>query len=60
MAGKFELYTDTAGDFRFRLKAANGQVIAASQAYKAKESALNGVESVRTHAAEAVLDDQTT
>jgi hypothetical protein len=60
MAGRFELYKDASGDFRFRLKAANGQVIAASQAQHAMDSVLNGIESVRTHAAEAVLDDQTT
>jgi uncharacterized protein YegP (UPF0339 family) len=58
MAGKFELYTDAGGKFRFRLKAANGQVIAASQAYESKKSALNGIESVRKNAGDATLDDQ--
>lgn len=53
MAGKFELYTDSAGKYRFRLKASNGQVIAASQAYASKKSALDGIESVRKHAPEA-------
>jgi uncharacterized protein YegP (UPF0339 family) len=53
MAGKFELYTDSAGKYRFRLKASNGQVIAASQAYASKKSALEGIESVRKHAADA-------
>jgi hypothetical protein len=33
MAGKFELYKDAAGKFRFRLKAANGEIIASSEAY---------------------------
>lgn len=47
MAGKFELYTDKAGEYRFRLKAGNGQIILASEGYKAKASALNGIESVR-------------
>ena len=47
MAGKFELYTDKAGETRFRLKASNGQVILASEGYKQKASALNGIESVR-------------
>ena len=47
MAGKFELYKDKAGEFRFRLKAGNGQIILASEGYKAKSSALNGIESVR-------------
>jgi len=53
MAGKFELYTDNAGKYRFRLKASNGQVIAASQAYASKKSALEGIASVRKHAPEA-------
>jgi hypothetical protein len=59
MAGKFVLKTDKQGKFRFNLVASNGQIIAQSQAYKTKDSALNGIESVKNHAAEAVLDDQT-
>jgi len=50
MAGKFELYKDKAGEFRFRLKAGNGQTILVSEGYKAKTSALNGIESVRKNA----------
>ena len=50
MAGKFELYTDKAGEFRFRLKAGNGENIGASEGYKAKSSALNGIESVKKNA----------
>ncbi|RDV26043.1 DUF1508 domain-containing protein [Alteromonas aestuariivivens] len=50
MAGKFELYVDKAGEFRFRLKAANGQNILASQGYNAKSSCVNGIESVKTNA----------
>ncbi|MDX9750795.1 MAG: YegP family protein [Flavobacteriales bacterium] len=48
----FELYTDKAGEFRFRLKADNGQTILASEGYTAKASALNGIESVKTNAAD--------
>ncbi|AXG14271.1 YegP family protein [Intrasporangium calvum] len=59
MAGKFELYKDSAGKFRFRLKASNGQVIATGEAYESKASALNGIESVRKNAGDAQLDDQT-
>lgn len=59
MAGKFVLKTDKQGKFRFNLVASNGQIIAQSQAYKTKDSAINGIESVKNHAAEAVLDDQT-
>lgn len=53
MAGKFELFTDHAGKYRFRLKASNGQVIAASQAYASRKSALDGIASVRKHAPDA-------
>ena len=49
---KFEIYTDTKGEFRYRLKATNGQIIAVGESYKAKKSVLNGVESVRKNAAE--------
>ena len=50
---KFEVYTDKAGQFRFRLKATNGQIIAVGEAYKALKSCLNGVESVKKNAPEA-------
>ncbi|HEX6917618.1 MAG TPA: YegP family protein [Phycicoccus sp.] len=59
MAGKFELYKDKAGKFRFRLKASNGQVIATGEAYETKASAMKGIESVRKNASAAALDDQT-
>lgn len=47
MAGKFELYKDKAGEFRFRLKAGNGETILASEGYKRRASAENGIDSVR-------------
>ena len=47
---KFELYADKAGEFRFRLKARNGEPILASEGYTRKDSCLNGVESVRKNA----------
>ena len=50
---KFEMYEDKAGEFRFRLKATNGQVIAVSEGYKAKVSCLNGIESVKKNAGDA-------
>ncbi|GAA1591875.1 YegP family protein [Kribbella sancticallisti] len=59
MAGKFELYEDKSGGFRFRLKAGNGEVIAVSESYKSKDSALNGIESVKKNAGGANIDDQT-
>ena len=49
-AGSFEIYMDANGKYRFRMKAANGQTIAVSQAYKKKESCLKGIESVRKNA----------
>ncbi|MCI6260460.1 DUF1508 domain-containing protein [Pyramidobacter sp. SM-530-WT-4B] len=53
---KFELYADKAGEFRFRLKARNGQVIAVSEGYKAKAGCLNGIESVRKNAPNASVE----
>ena len=53
---KFELYTDKAGEFRFRLKARNGEVIAVSEGYKAKASCLNGIDSVRRNAPDAAVE----
>ena len=47
MPGKFEVYKDKAGEFRFRLKAANGQNILASEGYVEKASCMNGIESVQ-------------
>lgn len=52
MAGKFELYQDKAGEFRFRLKSGNGGNIGSSEGYKTKAAALKGIESVRTNAGE--------
>ncbi len=52
MHPKFEVYVDAAGEYRFRLKAKNGQIIAASQGYKSLDNCLNGVESARKNAAE--------
>ena len=50
---KWELYTDKAGETRFRLKASNGEIIASGEGYKAKASALNGIESIRKNAPDA-------
>ncbi|WP_280183763.1 YegP family protein [Nocardia cyriacigeorgica] len=59
MAAKFELYKNDSGEFRWRLKASNGEIIASGQGYKTKASAETGIESVRKNAPTAVLDDQT-
>jgi len=50
---KFEVYKDKSGEFRFRLKAANGQVIATSEGYKTKASCMNGIDSVKKNAPSA-------
>lgn len=50
---KFEMYQDKAGEYRFRLKAANGEIIAVSEGYVAKAGCLNGIESVRKNAVDA-------
>ena len=53
---KFELYVDKAGEFRFRLKAKNGEPILSSEGYKAKTSALNGIASVQKNAVDAAVE----
>ena len=52
---KFEIYLDKAGEFRFRLKARNGQIVAVSEGYKKMASCLNGIESVRKNAPESPI-----
>jgi uncharacterized protein len=50
MSGKFELYKDKAGEYRFRLKASNGNTILASEGYKDKSGCNNGIASVKKNA----------
>ncbi len=52
---KFEVYTDKAGEFRFRLKASNGQTIASSEGYTTLAKCLNGVASVGKNAPDATV-----
>ena len=52
---KFEVYTDKAGEFRFRLKARNGEIILASEGYSSKPGVKNGIESVKKNAPEAEI-----
>lgn len=52
---KYELYQDKAGEFRFRLKAANGQIIGKSEGYKAKASAKKGIASIGRNAPDAAV-----
>jgi uncharacterized protein YegP (UPF0339 family) len=57
MAGKFEVYEDKSGKFRFRLKAGNGEVVAQGEAYETKDGARNGCEAVQRAAAGASIVD---
>jgi uncharacterized protein YegP (UPF0339 family) len=59
VAAKFVLKRGSTGKYRFNLVATNGQVIATSEAYESKASALKGIESVKRNAAGAEVDDQT-
>ncbi len=59
MPGKFEIKKDKAGKFRFNLIAANGEIIASSEAYESKESCKNGIESVKKTASSAGIEDKT-
>ena len=60
MAPKFEMYTDKAGKCRWRLKAANGEIIATSEAYESEAACKNGITSVKKNApiAETEMVDQ--
>lgn len=55
---KFEIYKDSQGEFRWRLRAANGEVIANGEGYTSKAGCLNGIESVRENAPIAEIEDQ--
>lgn len=59
MSAKFEIYKDKAGEFRFRLKAANGEIIASSEGYSSKQACENGINSVKSNAGTADIVDQT-
>ena len=60
MAGKFEVYTDKAGEHRFRLKAGNGETILSSEGYSAKDGCANGIESVRKNSTNPDRFEKTT
>lgn len=55
---KFEIYKDKSGEFRFRLKASNGQIIAVGEGYKAMDSCKNGIESVKKNAPDAEVMEE--
>lgn len=52
---KFEVYTDKAGEFRFRLKATNGQIIAVGEGYKTHANCIKGIESIKKNAVDAPI-----
>lgn len=54
---RFELYRDRAGEYRFRLKARNGEIIATSEGYSSRAACENGIESVRKNAPEANITE---
>ena len=56
---QFEIYTDKAGKFRFRLRTPNGEVIAVSEAYESKGGCKNGIASVKENAPKAIIQDLT-
>lgn len=59
MAGKFELFQDSAGKYRFRLKAGNGEIVATGEAYESRSGAKKGIQAVQRAAAGATVIDQT-
>ncbi|WP_165164619.1 YegP family protein [Corynebacterium qintianiae] len=59
MAGKFEVYEDKAGKFRFRLKAGNGEVVATGEAYESKAAAIKGTAAVQRAAEDAKVQGLT-
>ncbi len=57
---KFTISKDKRGEFRFRIVATNGNVLASSEGYSAKASALSAVERIRSDAAGAEVVDEST
>jgi len=59
-SGKFVVRKGSTGKFRFSLLSTNGQVVATSEAYNSKAAAIGGIRSVKSLAADADIEDQTT
>ncbi len=53
--GKFEIYKDTAGKYRWRLRAPNGEIIAAGEAYESKQGCKDGIDAVKRYAPGALV-----
>lgn len=58
MTGKFVVFQDDEGRYRFQLRAGNGQVIANGAAYSTRKACLSGIDSIRRNAPGATIDDQ--
>jgi len=58
VAGRFAVMGDGDEGYRFRIEAADGQLIATSEPYTSKSSALKGVEAIKRNAAVAQIDDE--
>ena len=59
MAAKFVVKKTSSGQFRFNLKAGNGEIIATRESYTTKAGALKGIDSVKANAASAPVEDET-
>jgi uncharacterized protein YegP (UPF0339 family) len=59
MAAKFEIYKDTKGEYRFRLKATNGEIIATGEGYKTKQGCKEGIDSIKKNSPQAEIVDLT-
>lgn len=57
MPAKFEIYEDARGEYRFRLKAGNGEIVATVEGYKTRAGAIRGTEAVTRAAAEAPVPE---
>jgi uncharacterized protein YegP (UPF0339 family) len=57
MAAKFEIFIDRKKQYRFHLKASNGEIIAASEAYETKTACLKGIKSIQKNAPAAQIID---
>lgn len=55
---KFEIFEDARGEWRFNLKASNGEVIATSEGYSSKQACLSGIEAVKRAAVEALIEER--
>jgi len=54
---KFEVYKDSKGEYRFRLEAPNGEIIAASEGYTSKQACLNGIDAIKKYALNANVEE---